>query len=270
MDFPHEVESRLTVVGFTINPITNSAMLSALLNGLVSYKDKHLCDYGQSSIHKNYLGRKIIEPVIIVSEDKSFVQGYVALTNGWINVRVINNVYPAKVVFDAYINENMSDADLIIDHLCAPALPMDGMGLFDFTYNLQSTPILNSAMSKHNHFTAPYKLNSPAVILDDAVEVTLNKLSNIECHFCSLPATTWLIVGPPMSPDDKKLIPPRVVTSCKDHIRNGRVTEIRYSFDNIPENDFIRAGNNATQYEMLDVLDSNGNLQHTINRIKEN
>jgi hypothetical protein len=270
MDFPHEVETRLTVNGFTMNPITNPMLLSVVINGLVSYKDNHLCDYGQASTHKNYLGKKITEPIVTVSEDKSFIQAHVGLTNGWINIRITNNVYPAKVVLDAYVAGDIKDADLIIDHLCAPALPMDGIGMFDYTYTLQSNPILNNAMSKHNHHASPYKLNDPALVSDGSVEVTLNKLSSIECHFCSSPAVTWLIVGPPMGPEANKLVPPRVVTSCKSHMINGRVTEIRYSIEDIPEKDFVKAGSNAIQYEMLDVLDEDGNLKYTINKIKEN
>lgn len=269
MDLPHNVESRLTITGFTMNPITDSYILKAVLTGLTSYKEEHLCDYGHQVIHKNYLGQRISDPMITNCMQYGFIQGHVVLTNGWINIRITSDVYPAKVVADVYLNNSMPDADIIIDHLCAPALPLDGMGLFDYTYTLHSTPIPNTAMSKHNKMESPYKVNEPANVSEDKVEVTLNKLSTIECHFCSSPATTWLIIGPPMSPDATSLTPPRVVTSCKNHIGNGRVTEIRYNIDEIPENDFVVAGNNSTQYEMLDVLDENGNFQYTINKIKE-
>jgi hypothetical protein len=271
MQLSHEVNSRLTINGFTMNPITKPELLTVVLDGLVSYKDNHLCDYGQISVHKNYLGKKINNPTVIEVSDNenSFIHGHVNLSNGWIDIRIWNKIYPAEILMDVYIRGIMPDPDLIIDHLCAPAVPMDGMGMFNYTYNLQSNPIINSTMSKSKIDQSQYKVNSPAVINGPDVEVTLNQLSKIECHFCSAPGTDWIIVGPPLPSDAKKLIPPKIVTSCKDHINYGKVTEIRYDNNKIPDVDHMVLDGESIQYEMIDVLNEDGSLKYTINRIKE-
>lgn len=271
MNLSHTCNSRLTVNGFTINPITKSELLSVVLDGLVSYKETHLCDYGHISTHKNYLGKKIGSPSVIeVNEgSSSFLQGHVDLSNGWLDIRIWNNVYPAEIMLDIYIRGDILDPDLIIDHLCAPALPMDGMGMFDYTYSLSSSPVVQNSMSKFDKKSSAYKVNPEAEIDGDSLRVVLNRLSGMQCHYCDEQATDWIIVGPPMPHDAVELIPAKSVGACKNHLGNGRVTEIRYDIANIPEEDLFVIDSNSIKYEMLDILNEDGSLKYTINKIKE-
>lgn len=271
MQLPHKVNSRLSVNGFTINPITRPELLSVVLDGLASYKDTHLCDYGQISVHQNYLGKKIGSPSVIeVNDDSnSFLQGHVDLSNGWIDIRIWHKVYPAEIMLDVYVRGQMIDPDIIIDHLCAPALPMDGMGMFDYTYILDSSPVITNAMSKANVNQSAYKVNRKAEIDQDRLSVTLNQLSNIQCHFCTDQATNWIIMSPPMPSDASELVSAKTVTSCKNHMAHGRVTEIRYDMANLPEEDVFVIDSSSVKYEMIDVLNEDGTLKYTINKIKE-
>lgn len=235
MDKKLKYSSKFNLLGYTINPIKDKEWLSQMLSGLFTYSDKHLCDYGHSTYHKNYLGKQIGLPYI-VKIDEPENKGLIAtqyMSNGYFVMKITDNIYPAEIRFDLFLNDPLEDVELLIDHLCAPAIPFDGPGIFDYTYSLTHENLPFHHLSKENKLESSYYINSPMSKNDsDKIwSVTLNELGNIKCHFCDNDGTRWIILGAPWEPlnegesRDVNLLEFKTVISCNEHVNKGRYRE---------------------------------------------
>lgn len=235
MDKKLKYSSRFNLRGYTINPIKDSEWLNNMLSGLFTYSKEHLCDYGHQAYHKNYLGSPIGLPYIVnINEPGN--EGLIAtqyMSNGYLVMKITDTVYPAEVRFDLFLNESLDDVELLIDHITSPAIPFDGPGIFDYTYSLvhENTPIHH--LSKFDKSQSSYFVNEPLFKneKDGSWSATLNELGKIECYFCKLEASRWIIVGPPYpkleqgESRDINLAEFQTVPSCKNHIIMGRFRE---------------------------------------------
>jgi hypothetical protein len=218
-----KIVSHLTINGFTINPIKDIHCFTTLINSLCTIYDKeHECDHKIGVMHENYLGKQVGEPSISYIENESFkgLIGFTVLENGYFVIKIWDNIYPAEIQFDLYLDEKIKDCDLIIDHLSCPAQPYDGMGLFNITYSLNNCIKSKTFISKNNNQIPPYYVNQPFNIeeLNEKKEnyyVTLNQLKEIECHFCNEQATNLIFVG----------IPKKIAAVCKMHLNIGSPRE---------------------------------------------
>lgn len=271
MQKPHSLNSRLTINGFTINPIINPLLLAATITSLAEYDKTHLCDFGHTSLHKNYLGRPLNKAQVFRVEGNSGLQGHIDLTNGWVTIRTWDDVYPSEVMIDIYIRGEMNDPDLILDHFCSPAMPHDSLGLFDYTYNLSSSVGISSPIQKFNKKISPYKVNDPISYTNDNDnwEGILNKFPETQCHFCSEVPIQWIVIGPPWNEEfvshEKYLIPVKSVMVCSLHIKEGKTTERRYPEGLTPETDYVSNINDKYTFERSVVTNENGEVMYGIN-----
>lgn len=250
MDIKTPKHNYLTINGYTINPIKDHLMLRDILLGLVDYQKFHKCDYGINDIvHKNYLGKIVGSPNIqyIDYEGYKGLTATVFLTNGYFVIKIIDNIYPAEIQFDLYIRGELGDPNLIVDHLAAPGVAHDGMGMFDYTYKISSEVI-------PQHHMSPSKIelvdsNSEKNTLDD-----LNKLNEVQCFFCKGVADSWVFIGPNEKQHTKCIL------VCKDHKSSGRSGEYV---------DPYLVGKPATAiidlFDRKKVYDNEGNFLYTIN-----
>jgi hypothetical protein len=227
--------SRFNLHGYTINPIKDIQWLSNMLCGLFTYSDNHLCDYGRGKMHLNYLGKQIGLPYIVKIEEPGN-EGFIAtqyMTNGYFVMKILDSVYPAEIRFDLFLTEPLVDAELLIDHLCAPAIPFDGPGVFDYTYSLTHENAPFHHLNKSDRSKSSYYINEP-MLKNESGEVwsiTLNELNSIKCHFCEKNAVRWIIIGAPWEPlnsgesRDINLPEFKTVTVCDNHLGEGRYRE---------------------------------------------
>jgi len=277
MQKTHSLNSRLTINGFTINPILDPELLASTIRSLSEYDENHLCDFGHTILHKNYLGKSLnYAQVFRVDQDGfSGLQGHIDLTNGWITIRTWDNVYPSEVLIDIYVRGEIGDPDLILDHFCSPAMPHDSLGLFDYTYSLNSTTTISTPIQKFNKKNPPYLVNSPIVYTNnyDNWEGTLNKFPKTECHFCKNVPVQWVIIGPPWREDlvvhEKYLIPVKTVAVCELHIEEGKITERKYPAGETPEIDFVSNTTDNYSFERSVVKGEDGQVLYGINNFKE-
>lgn len=246
-----EKHNYLTVNGYTINPIKDSSMLRDIVLGLVGYKEFHKCDYGINDIvHKNYLG-KIVGPPNIQYIDYDGYRGLTALvflTNGYFSLKILDSIYPAEIQFDLYIRGELNDPDLIIDHLAAPGVAHDGMGMFDYTYDLKSTKIPQHKLSRPDANFVVNNLNKNT--LD-----SLNYLESTHCYFCNNRPEYWIFLGPNENETTKSAL------VCKDHKSLGRSGELIDPFlVGKPSNAIINL------FDRQNVYDDDGNFLYTINK----
>ena len=195
---PKQIQSRLIINGYTINPVTNIDALNQVMNGLVSYDSNHSCDLTKGvNIHKNYLGKSLCEPfsIIVKEKDNGGMIGQAFLENGYFTIRIWDKVYPAEVQFDLYLRSELKDIDLIMDHLCNPATPYDGFGLFDCTYSLNHEYIKSSPLSKFNKEQSSYFVNDTLQNNEHGWHVTLNELDELFCYFCDKKAEFWIFLN---------------------------------------------------------------------------
>jgi hypothetical protein len=267
--------TKLVINGFSINPILdeNSFMLST--KGIANYEDIHLCDYGRDPeetvedyikkgmmSHKNYLGKRIGNPKVNYINNKNTRgwTGYQLIENGYYIIKIWDNFYPARIQFDLYLDEKMDDADLIIDGLCAPAVPFDGFGMFDYSYSLSYITKPESILEK-NDKTSSYHLNEPFNIekyIEEkgGYEIILNQLDTIHCHFCTNDGK-YFIFG---------LNKQSVITVCENHIESGSNKE--FGADQKQEIDKRNVSWYGDKFLMKRFKDNN--IIYTINEDMEN
>lgn len=215
-----DVFSKLVIHGFTINPITDKEEFKTILNGLCnSYLDFHICDYGiDPVVHKNDLGKLLFKDFFIQYLDPLEKEGliaFVALENGYFTIKIKYNVYPAEILFDLFIDKKITDIDIIVDHLSAPAIKNDGLGMFDYTYNLSYIAKNKSILQKYKKNVVSDKVFANNFKNNEEGQIYLNSLNSVECYFCeNVPSTTLFF-------DE----PPKVVLSCSNHKEMGRVKE---------------------------------------------
>lgn len=247
--------------GFTINPVTDPEFLKNILRGLGNYKDIHFCDYGiKNTTHKNYLGEIIGGPFAstVKTSESSGLIAHCMLDNGYYTVRVWNNVFPAEIYFDLFIEEELLDTDLIIDHLCAPAVPNDGFGMFDYTFSTSKTMMPSSSLSKFSKVESSYIVNDPVSFIDEDREdweVVLNQLKSPECHYCGNAPEHWIFID-----DDSKIhLNFKSVLVCGEHKIFGRSREISNESDKDGELDY-RTSKNKKKFYMKEIVENDTNL----------
>jgi hypothetical protein len=220
-DYP--VGTKLIINGFTINPVKDKDNLVNILTGLCNYEKKHLCDFGNKTVHTNYLGKQIGETRVdyVQNEDHSGLIGYVLLENGYFVLKIWDNIYPAEIQFDMYLDEKMLDPYIIIDHLSAPAIPLDGLGMFNYKHTLSYTTKQDNILFKNNKKNSAYKINEPFYLEEykknsENSKFILNELNNISCYFCDKNTNTFVFFG----------IPRKIISACEDHKHFGSTKEL--------------------------------------------
>lgn len=214
-----KIVSHLTINGFTINPIKDIDCFVIFINSLCTiYDKKHECDHRIGLIHENYLGKQVGEPSVSYIENESFkgLIGFLVLENGYFVIKIWDNIYPAEVQFDLYLDEKIKDCDLIIDHFSCPAIPYDGMGLFNTTYSLNNCVKSKTFISKNNNKIQPYCVNEPFNVKEltekrENYYFILNELREIECHFCNEKATDLIFYD----------FPKKLAAACESHMSAG-------------------------------------------------
>ncbi len=113
-DYNKNVESIISIHGYVPEGITDR-YISGVLSGLSQYAKKHLCDFGQTVLHDNYLYGKNTEIDIKIDKD--------------------------KIYFYAKVDGFVKDLDLIIDHLRSPYSNnddnIDGFSMYNFSYTIE-------------------------------------------------------------------------------------------------------------------------------------
>jgi hypothetical protein len=250
MEIKLNKHSYLRINGYTINPIKDHLILRDLVMGLVGYKSFHKCDYGITDIiHKNYLGKIVGVPNIqyIDYEGYKGLNATVFLTNGYFVIKILDSLYPAEIQLDLYIRGELGDADLIIDHLAAPGLAHDGMGMFDYTYKITSEIIPQHSMSSS-------KINTIDDLKQKDTLDDLNTLKNSRCYFCEETASAWVFIGP----NEKQHT--RSVLVCNGHKSFGRSGEhVDPYLVGKPASDIIDL------FDRKNVHDEDGNFLYTVN-----
>lgn len=259
------MSTRLILNGFTINPVTHLPHLINIFRGLTEYRTKHKCDTGSDGpIHTNYLGKSIFGPVgtkipdIYSDNAGSIVQGI--LENGYYTCRVWENCYPAKIQFDLFLENDLPDIDLIIDHLSAPAIPQDGLGLFDYTYSISNTKEHTTSLQKNNIYKdSSYHVNKLISFeTHDNWSVTLNELKTIECYFCNEKPEYWISLNKDNSNPHTNYIS---VLACPNHKGMGKTTEDEYS----DKTDQYYSNENDQIYIMEEIKNENNEIIFTKN-----
>ena len=256
------MSTKLVLNGFTINPVTHLPHLIDIFRGLTEYNEKHKCDTGEDGpIHTNYLGKSIFGPVGIRTTDVdnagSIVQGI--LENGYYTCRIWDTVYPAKIQFELFLENDLLDIDLIIDHFNAPAIPQDGLGLFDYTYSINNTKEHTSPLQKENiSERSPYKVNDLITFNNNDWEVTLNELKTVECYFCSDLPEYWISFNKKTDDLHTNYIS---VLSCLNHKGFGKTKEDQYN--NSPDQYY--SSDNEKKYIIEAVKDENNKVIFTKN-----
>lgn len=265
--------NNLRIHGFTINPITHPDFLHRFIKGLASYSDMHKCDFGDGDkprkFHKNYLGKLINIPDVVKIEKEGFsgLIGHCVLENGYFNLRVWNDIYPSQIYFSLFLEDDILDADLIIDHLSAPAVPNDGMGMFDYTYSINKEIFMSNPLEKFSKSESSYYVNKPIKVDGKDWEITLNKLGKITCHFCESVPHYWLFAKNKENHHSRS----SAVIVCKDHLRMGRTEELGNCN---PEDIFVNpinqttthlSSNNMKNFKMNNSLNKENNIIITEN-----
>lgn len=221
-----EIGTRLFITGFTINPVKDTNVLYKIIKGLFSYNKTHLCDFGNITEHQNFLGSLVgdIKVDYITSPLFNGVIGSANMDNGYFTLKIYDNVYPAEIQFDLYINSKVLDIQIILDHLSSPAGPFDGLCMFDYQYSLSYITKRSSILNKNNKNTAAYELNEPysEIMHQESVtnnvfyEIKLNELKNPECYFCKKNPIMFKLYDNPR----------KLILVCEDHLQSqGSVSE---------------------------------------------
>lgn len=229
-----EIGTKLFITGFSINPVKDPQMLHQIIKGLCNYESVHLCDFGNITEHKNYLGDLVGNIKVDYIEEDKFkgVIGFACLTNGYFVLKIYDNVYPAEIQFDLYLNEKMDDAQIILDHLSSPSGPFDGLCIFDYQYSLSYITKPKNILNKYNKNNAPYvvneaynsKLHQQSVIENKFYGVQLNELTNPQCYFCKDMPVIFKLYDNPR----------KIILVCNNHAnKEGDITEYKMlSWDN--------------------------------------
>jgi len=256
------IGTKLIINGFTINPIKDKNILVNILNGLCEYQKKHLCDFEPKIVHTNYLGKQIGEPSIqyLKTDNHSGLVGYVLLENGYFVLKIWDNVYPAEIQFDMYLDEKMLDPYIVIDHLSAPAVPIDGLGMFNYKYTLSYITKQDNIIFKEDKQTPAYKINKEFLLEEyqknpKQSRVILNQLDKISCYFCEKKADFFIFFDTPR----------KIVVSCEDHKTFGTTKEL--GADNSKTIDVRDISKHF--FEIVEVSDTKDTYTKNVKREKE-
>lgn len=221
-----EIGTKVFITGFTINPVKDPQVLYKIIEGLLSYDKKHLCDFGNITEHENFLGSLVGDIKVDYIENKLFkgAIGYANMDNGYFTLKIYDSVYPSEVQLDLYINSKVLDIQIILDHLSSPAGPFDGLCIFDYQYSLSYISKRHNILNKNNKNIAAYDLNEPynqkkhqdSIINNEFYEVKLNELKNPECFFCKNQPSMFKLYDNPR----------KLILVCDNHLNSqGSVSE---------------------------------------------
>jgi len=260
------VSTKLIINGFTLNPVTDELAFFLSVKGIANYKDFHICDYdkgnnNEKKVHKNYLGKIISNPKVDYIDSGSFKGwiGCLVLENGYFVIKIWDSLYPARIQLDLYLDEKMEDADLIIDSLCAPAVPFDGFGMFDYTYSLSYITKQTNIIDKDNNVPS-YELNK-FFDIDDYINkmgeysIILNKLNKIQCYFCESQGEYFIFAL-----NTRSIIP-----VCEIHKHRGSSKEFGHNEEELDKRK-VEWYNNRFIMKTLE----NNNKKYTFNEDTEN
>lgn len=187
--------SHLNVTGFTLNPVKSTEEIQNLFIGLGSYPPTHICDADTELEHENYVGSIILDSIssFYQKEPNSGIFLSACYSNGYATLKIWDTFLPARFEFNMHLNGFMKDADLILDHLKAPARPSDGIGAFDYEFSLTTKEVPFSRLSKKDPTFADIKLGTEFEINLDTREIKGDPatLSQITCYACTEPALYW-------------------------------------------------------------------------------
>ncbi len=198
----------------------------------------------------------------ITDSENSGLVGHCMIDNGYYTVRIWDNCYPAQISFELFFEGDLPDIDLIVDHLCAPATPNDGLGMFNHSSSINKEIIQTNALKKFNQDESPYIVNKPLSFIDKDKtewEVVLNKLKSPECYYCTKNPDHWIIIDQ----DTELHLNFISVLSCAEHKSMGRVREI-VSGSGDESSDYYTSSN-TKKFEMQDVFDENNKKLFTKN-----
>jgi hypothetical protein len=250
------VYSKLIINGFTINPIRDVNCFKQSISGLLDYdyKQKHICDFDGNEVHTNYLnkGKENIFVSDIITENGRGLIGFVSIKNGYYTLRITYDEYPARIQFDLSLDEKMFDPNLIIDHLCAPAVPFDGFGMFDYTYSLNTILKPKSIVSdvfNNIRYTNNEPFNISLFNSDDNYKIILNQLEKIHCYFCENVGEYFGFINESR----------RVVTVCKEHLNNLNSSH-QENGNNFKDKDVRNVRKYINQFVKVLDKDKDGNI----------
>ena len=264
--------TKITITGFTINPVTNVGILESIMKGLTEYGDSHWCDHGGvDKFHKNYMGKRLHEPSVVMNqnEDNHGLSGTCILDNGYFFIKIWDKVYPSQIQFDMFLTNDVEDLDLILDHLCATAIPYDGLGMFDYSYTKTNTIPLNHMIEKNNKNQSSYIVNDLIKINDNNPNdwsVKLNQLGDISCFFCDNIGSSWILFS---SREKMHHSSSKCVIVCEEHKKNGRVGERVPNSKNYLESANIYTSKDEYVFIQETVMDNNRLKSYTKNKFKK-
>jgi len=259
-----DVSTKLIINGFTINPIIDTTAFEDFIKGMLLYKEKHLCDFNHTLLHSNYLSNMIGSPTInyLNNDSNSGLIGYALLENGYFVLKIEYNWHPARVQFDLYLDTKLPDATLIIDHLSAPASPLDGLGLFDISYSMSyitkpRSMIANKDNRLFYYTNEPFSMQSYESDKEN-YEVTLNELNNAQCYLCAEQATSYRFYddGPRIS-----------ILTCNKHA--VEVTSREHGADKASKKDIRHILKSKKRYKM-EFIEDGGYTRNTDNEGYQN
>jgi len=228
------IASHLIINGFTINPIKDIYYLRILINSLCTiYDQAHECDFDSGIVHENYLGKQIGQPSVSYIENATFkgLIGFAVLENGYFVIKIWDDIHPAEVQFDLYLDAKLPDCDIILDHLSCPVgdrYPFsDGLGLFDCTYSINYITKNESPISRINKKTPTYFKNESFNLEKYSQDpqnysYVLNKFDKPpQCYFCEDNITDLIFSGHPN----------RIIFVCNEHKKNFHHENISSNFN---------------------------------------
>jgi hypothetical protein len=203
MSIQPKLQSHLNVTGFTLNPMKSNEEIKNLLIGIGSYPPIHICDADGSVEHNNYIGTITLESIFsYYQKDKSNTGIFASAcySNGYATIKFWDEYLPARFEFNMYVNGFMKDADLVLDHLKAPARPADGIGAIDYQFSLTTKEVPFNILVKKDPSFADIKLGTEFELNIETREITgdPNTLTEITCYSCTEPATYWGITKTPV------------------------------------------------------------------------
>lgn len=255
---PHNIDvgSKLVINGFTINPIKDKDAFKITLESLFSYEymEKHLCDLDSKTTHTNFLKKSTLDSTVfyIDNEFEKGLIGFVVLKNGYYTLKIVYSKNPAEIQLDMYINEPTLNSDLIIDHLCAPSVPFDGFGMFDYTFsilNMSKPTTIVSDVDNNIRYTNNKLFNMDEFNDDPKYSIVLNELQHIHCFYCDNEGKFFVFKN-----DSRK-----IVSVCIKHVNKKYVStkELGHEGKGL---DIRVVRKYVDSFKKLTVDDNNGNI----------
>jgi hypothetical protein len=149
----------ISITGYSIEPSIDGESIQKFFVGFFSYPEKWYCDHNdemiedkneilgylqggpernlmpftdKSIIHKGNFGKLLEEPYTFCNENNFCTHALAIFENGYVTFNAIERKKYVPIFINIFTNKDM-DSDLILDHLRAPAIKFDGLGLFNLS-----------------------------------------------------------------------------------------------------------------------------------------